>query len=604
MAKKKVSVEEESNDGKEVPNYSNVIKDKSKLLKQYLREKDYAVKLRQTKVNNFIKNEESYNGVIQKTLLTRSNLHVPMVFEGVQSMSSRLGTAPDLEYDTIPEGDDNAGEIMEHVVKEDLESSFWDSIFDASKIEAGIYGRTIYKVIPGNDKNKVELVDTLAYLISPIGKHTKTALYQGQQFIYKTYEQLEEEKDEMEYDEEELAKLKRGEIPNETQQDASSEASLKNLRMANLGMANVTQYGSKVVELTEWWTYVKKGKKSQLYSLTVANDMYVIRAKSAKELGLTGKAARPPFFSWGTFTRGIIFWCPSIADVYRDPNLAADVALNQVIDNNTYRNFGMLFVGSGSGLKQSSIVPRPLGITPVNLGPDEKISDKVWQMPIEEISSGLAIMQTVKGFADAAAGLAPGQQQQKGKMSVTQLAKLNADIEAKISGMRRNATLCCQEMYQFMADITSEKLTKPRKVKIFGYKNLTLEDVTKKNFVGVKLVAKAIPAEDNEQNKAIKQKAKIDLYTLFKDDPKIPGQIAMRRSVAKTFDIEPDEIESWFTEEEKPDPSMAEGLNKQPEQGQASQPANGDTPPQSPAGPLISATQQGAQAQVPPAIRP
>jgi hypothetical protein len=574
---------------KQVPRYANVNPDKIKILKQYLREKDYAVKLRQVKINNWIKNEELYNGVVKKSLLTRANLHVPIVFEGVQNMSSKIGAAPEPEYDTIPEGDENAHEIMKHVVKDDLHDCDFDTTFENSKVESGLYGRTIYKVIPGNDKQRVELVDTLAYLISPIAKNTKDALYQGQQFIYKTMAQLDEEKDKMEYDEEELAKLREGKMPAEIQSDSSAEASVRNLRTASMGLANVTQYGSKVMEITEWVTYLKKGKKAELTHLTVANDVYLLRAKPSKELGLK----RPNFVSWGNYTRGITFWAPALADVYRDPNLAINVNINQIIDNNTYRNFGMMFVSSSSGFKQSSLIPRPLGVTPITCSPNEKVQDKIWQFTPPEITSAITTMQTVKNFADSASGMSPAMpMNQKGKLSVTQMAKLNAEVDAKIKVMKRNATLACQELYQLMADIIVEKMTKPRKVKIFGFKALTLEDVTKKNFQEVELVAHATASEENEQNKAIKQKAKIDLYTLFKDDPKIPGQLALRRSVAKTFDVEPEEIEAWFTEEEQNKLQPVVPTEEPPTPGQPAQPPAEATP-------LLSATAQGAAANVP-----
>jgi hypothetical protein len=575
--------------------FKNTIENKKDVIIQYQREKDYAIKVRQTKIGNWLKNEESYNGVTQKTLLTRSNLHVPVVFEGVQNMSSKLGANPDVRFDTIPEGDENAAEIMKHVVKEDLDASDWELLYDQSKTEAGIYGRAIYKVIPGNDKQSVELVDTLAYLISPIAKNTKDALYQGQQFIYKTIEQIEEEADKMEYDEEEVKKLKEQKVPNETEVSSSTEMSAKNLRMAQMGLNNSTQYGSKVAEITEWWTYLsdKKEEKSELYRLTVANDLYLLACVKASKSGLK----RPPFISWGTYTRGITFWCPSVADVYRDPNLAIDVNINQAIDNNTYRNFGMMFVASSSGLKQSSIVPRPLGVTSVQCAPNETVQSKVWQFTPPEITSALTTMQTVKGFADSASGMSPNIQPKAGKISVTMQSKLNAEVEAKVIVMKRNATLACQEMYQLMADITKDKLTKPRKVKIFGYKNLTLNDVTKKNFENVILVAKASPAEDSQQNKAIKQKAALDMYTVFKDDPKIPGQLALRRGLAKTFDVDPDQIEAIFTQEQAP----------KPEQGTTVAPTPDTTAPgaapSTDASPLLGAMQKGAQAEVPNGIK-
>jgi hypothetical protein len=590
-------------DYKEVPQYANVINGKIDILKQYMREKESAIKVRQTKIQNWIKNEESYNGVVQKTLLTRSNLHNPIVFEGVQNMAAKLGAAPDVKFDTIPEGDENAADIMEHVLKQDLADTDWDSLYDNSKVESGIYGRAIYKVIPGNDKNRIELVDTLAFLISPIARNTKDALYQGQQFIYKTMDQLEKEADAMDYDMEELNKLKVGKVASDFEVDSTSETSAKNLRMAQMGLANTTQYGSKVYDLTEWWTYLKLDKnqkvtkkaKAELYSVTVANDMYVLRVKKASELGLK----RPPFISWGTYTRGITFWCPAIADIYRDPNLAIDVSLNQAIDNNTYRNFGMLFVSSSSGLKQSSIVPRPLGVTTVQTSPEEKIQDKIWQMPVPEIGDPVNMTNIIKGFADSAAGMSPGAMP-KGKVSVTQQAQLNSQVEAKVVVMKRNATLACQELYQLMSDITKDRMTKPRKVKIFGYKNLTLEDVTKDNFDGVELEAKATPSEDSQQNKQLKQKAKMDLYEVFKDDPKVPGQLAMRRSLAKSFDIPADELESWFTEDKQDPAQQAAPLQPQTTQP----PATGQQEPApTQASPLLGATQQAAQMQVPPGTK-
>ena len=575
----------EEQNKEENKSYKRVIENKKDILKQYLREKDYAIKVRQTKINNWIKNEEAYNGVTQKTLLTRSNLHVPVVFEGVQNMGSKLGQAPDVEFDTIPEGDENAAEIMEHVVKQDLDSSNFDLIFEQSKTEAGIYGRAIYKVIPGNDKQDVELVDTLAFLISPIAKDTKSALYQGQQFIYKTLEQIEEDSEKMGYDEEEIYKLKTLKVPNETQRDSSTEASLKNIRMANMGLANVTEYGSKVAEITEWYTYIK----GELTVLTVANDAYLLRAKPAEELGLK----RPPFVSWGTYTRGITFWSPSVADVYRDPNLAIDVNINQVIDNNTYRNFGMKFVASSSGLKQSSIVPRPLGITSVTVAPGESLTAKIMDFTPPEITSALTTMQTVKGFADSASGLSPNIQPKSGKISVTQQSKLNAEVEAKVMVMRKSVTNACQELYQLMSDLTKDKMTKPRKVKIFGYKDLTIEDVTKANFKDIELVAKAIPAEDSQQNKAIKQKAMLDIFEVLKDDPKIPGQTELRRSLIRRFDIEPDEAQSWLS---KDDQAPQDVLPPQDNKNEAQ--VSGDKP-MTDATSLLSQTGKEAQVNVP-----
>ena len=88
--KENINPTTDSKEEKAVPQYANVIKDKMDILRQYQIEKDYAIRVRQVKIQNWLKNEELYNGVTQKTLLTRSNLHIPVVFEGVQNASSKI----------------------------------------------------------------------------------------------------------------------------------------------------------------------------------------------------------------------------------------------------------------------------------------------------------------------------------------------------------------------------------------------------------------------------------------------------------------------------------------------------------------------------------
>jgi hypothetical protein len=94
--------------------------------------------------------------------------------------------------------------------------------------------------------------------------------------------------------------------------------------------------------------------------------------------------------------------------------------MNQQIDNNTYRNFGMAFVSSRSGLKQSSINPRPLGLTTIQCAPNEKIQDQIFYPPVPEIGGAMQVMQTIKSMADSASGLSPNINSGKGgKISVS-----------------------------------------------------------------------------------------------------------------------------------------------------------------------------------------
>lgn len=571
--------------------------DKPAILKKFAEEKLSAIKARQIRIQNWLDDEKAYNGVTTPTLLTRSNLHIPKTFEAVQTTSSKIGKLPTIEFDTKPEGDENSTEIMHALWNEDIVMGGGADVAKDSKIEAGIYGRTIYKLIPSNDGATVELVDTMSFLINPTAKGTtKGALYCGQQFIYKTIPEIEAETKDFGYDQTEIDRLKADKVASETAAATSNseEKTLKDLRLSYLGYANVTQLGEKMVELNEWYTYIDK----ILHVLTVANDKYLLRVVPATDTGLPKN--RNPYNSWATYPRRVVFWTPSVADIVRDPNLAMDVSMNQLIDNNTYRNFGMLFVSTASGLKQSSLIPRPLGVTAVSIPADQSVKDHVWQFTPPEITSANATIQTLNTIAENSAGLTAAPLGQKGKMSVTQQAGQAELVSGKGNLMKEDFVRCWQDVAQLFADVVSTHLTNPRKVKIYGYKQVTLEGVTRANFKDVEFIAKATAAESSSENKAIKQKASSALYEMFKDDPKIPGQTYLRERVAKDFDMTASEIDKLFTADK--------GIEGETEAAPVAPPiapaaGAGDAIPENPENPQLSANAQATAAVVPPAIR-
>jgi hypothetical protein len=590
---------------------------RKKRIEQYRKEKKAAMDARQVRIASWTQNEQLYNGYPTLSLVTRSNLHVPKVFESVQTMSSKIGPLPEVEFKTKPEGDDNAPEIMKALWDEDVQESGGEFLWQNSKVEGGVYGRPVYKMIPRNDGARIELVDTMAFLINPTAKSVRDALYCGQQFIYKTIDQIEDDAKEFEYNDEVIKSLKEKKQDNETPNDNSMEKSLKDLRAVYLGYANVTKLGKDMVELTEWYTIIDKKK----YVMTVANDTYLLRCVEIKEVGLP----RWPFFSWAVFPRGVAFWTPGIADVVRDPNLAMDVTMNQMIDNNTYRNFGMVFVSSQSGLKQSSLIPRPLGVTPVNVPTGSKMEDHIMPWNPPEIDDAANTLQILTQIAERSVGLSGTPVGSKGKQSVTQQAEQNALIESKTNLVKQNAVEAWEEGAQLYAEIITMHLTKPRRVKVYGYKPVTIETVTRKNFRSksanpaddkddtkakyIEFIATAQSADTSNDNKAIKQKAMVELFTLFKDDPGVPGQKFLRERVAKEFALDPTEIDKLFTQEQAlpgaptapPGPPGAPVAPPGGAPGAMKPPAGGI--PTSPATPLLSATGSAAAAQVAPAIR-
>ena len=564
---------------------------KKKALEQFVREKTSAMKQRNRFATAWINNEQLYNGQSTTTLITRSNLHVPKLFEAVNTASARMGRMPEVDYDIKDEVDENAADIMKHLWQYDIRRSSLDEIFRLSKIECGLYSRGIIKLIPGNDGNKFELVDTMSFLISPLANSIKTARNCGQQFIYKTIVELEEEMEDMGYEESVIKKMKQEQAARGTLIASSynEDQSLRNLRMAYLGLKDTSQLGIDVVEITEWYTYM--GKEAVV--MTVADDKYLLRIETLKSVGLP----KFPYVSYATYPRGVAFWVPSVADIHRDPNLCTDVVVNQMIDNNTYRNFGMMFVDSSSGLKQSSISPRPLGITPINTG-GGKIRDKVWQYVPPEISQAVSVMTIVNSIAENASGLSNVPAGKKGKSSVTEIATNHAVVQEKSNEFKMGINSCFEDLAQLYADTTKLNLTIPRKVKIYGREQFTINGVTKKNFEGIDFISKVTSAENADEMKALQQKAAVELFQELKDDPLVTGQKFLRENLMKKFGLTEDEIGRLFQQPSPQDgqqglPQGQEGL-PQPPQGspQAGMPTGN---PMNPAGAQLSATGSIAQ---------
>jgi hypothetical protein len=179
---------------------------------------------------------------------------------------------------------------------------------------------------------------------------------------------------------------------------------------------------------------------------------------------------------------------------------------------------------------------------------------------------------------------------QRGKVPIAQLQSQLAALEQRTDLARDNFHRAIRELAQMYADSIKKNLTKPRKVKIFGYQQLTLEGVTKKNFKDVDFIAKTTPPESIKENKAMKAKAYVELYQLFKDDPLVPGQRFLREEVAKEVgQMDASQREKLFTQETPaPGQQLAPGQPEQP-----GQPGGASGIPQNPEHAPLS---QGAQA--------
>jgi hypothetical protein len=246
----------------------------------------------------------------------------------------------------------------------------------------------------------------------------------------------------------------------------------------------------------------------------------------------------------------------------------------------------MVFVDSASGLKQSSIVPRPLGVTAVNTN-NRSVRDLIFPYNPPDISQSAGLGSSIESIADNAAGLGFALPPGRTKMSASQLNLEMSLLEQRLSTSKNNLMYMARDMGQMYADLIKKNLTTPRKVKVFGMKDVTISGVTKKNFEGVDFIAKATARENVQANKAIRQKSVQALFTMFKGDPDVPNQPYLRELVAEEFGLSPTQIDKLMTQnEQQPQPQAPQAPQGQPEI------------PTMPNQPQMSAVQSAAQTGV------
>ena len=211
------------------------------------------------------------------------------------------------------------------------------------------------------------------------------------------------------------------------------------------------------------------------------------------------------------------------------------------------------------------------------------------------------MVNTIAESASAMNFSTPGQ---RGKQSVSQLAKEQALMEAVVGTMKDNYLLCFKRMANRYAKLISQNQTDPRDLKLQAGKSMVVEGVNKDNFQGSKFVAKATSAETMQENKAIRQKMRLELYDRLAQRPTV-NQGELDKMLAKEADLSFSEQEKLFT----PDPAQQAAQQQQP--GQPGAPQPGQPQPGQPGAvqPMPSAqqvitgpVQQNAQAQVPAAL--
>ena len=310
---------------------------RDKIVAQALKEIQFARIYKQTKIQNWQKNEDLYYAKKVPTNDSRANIELGRTQEFVHTLLSKIDNPLIFKFVKRKESQLKRVKRLNSLVTIDRKNDIWDLKDLAGKKQAIIYGRAIYSYsadsIDEVYKPHLDNIDVYDFLIDPSagGLDIDRARYLGNWGTVKTRDELKSNK--KFYISSEVDILLNGTGNNTTK---PQEELNKDNRMYGSTKQKELQDEDKF-KFWQWFT-TYNGKR---WYLLMTNEGLCIRCEKLNDI-FTPTADFPlgywPYWTWACFPDLTEFWTPSYLDFQREIFMAENVCINQMFDNAEARN--------------------------------------------------------------------------------------------------------------------------------------------------------------------------------------------------------------------------------------------------------------------------
>lgn len=449
--------------------------DIKKIVAQCCEEYDHALEYRSQREQAWLLVDEMYYGKKKKSLVTRANIHLPLLQGTIETWVSKVDDPPTIGFDPQEEGDKPKAANMTGLIKHDARIGYWDLKDLLNKRVAGLYGRAIFKKF-SNSKDGftdyLEVVDPLDFLIDPLAGGLDPfgqATYCGQDNIIRSKFQLQDPK----YDQEAVKAIV-GKLQSDS--DASSKYASIEARRAALGLSNAVHLSQDSAKLVEWLT-TYEGER--VYCFFSREYQRAVRTCPLKELYASDEFH---FASWAVFPHPFEFWTPGIGELFKEVNQVQNILTSQVLDNNAFRNYGMTIYDANRVANPAQLDPKPMGKIAVNGNPNEVV--KLRDFP--SITDSLDLMTFLNtGFSrdSGVNDMSKGMPNSK-RMSATEYAGLVDQVADRFFTVNRTYRECYRRIGELYAAGVEENMTQEKRIKVLGTKGYEWRKVTKSDLKG------------------------------------------------------------------------------------------------------------------------
>lgn len=512
---------------------------KKALLAQASAEYEHALKYRQKRETEWRIIDDLYFGKKKKSLVTRANIHVPVMQGTIETFISKIDQNLYIHYEGTEEGDRPKAVKKNALLKRDMNIGDWDLKDIIGKKEAALYGRTQFKKYSTNENgftDYFEVVDCLDFLIDPLAgglTPIENALYLGQDNIIRSKWDLKNAKF---YDQTVVNNLA---APISNDQGADNRYHSKQYQRAALNLSEAVLVSQDSIRLCEWYTTFE-GKR--YYLLFDPHAQQAVRCELLEDIFESNEF---PFASWAPFPKLTEYWTPGLGELIKEPNIIQNILLSQMLDNTAYRNYGMKAYDVNKIKNPAELIPRPMGKIAVDGNPNEAIKD----ITFPDITMALQAYNAVGNIFDKETGIT---QQAKGmpnskRMSATEFAGLLDEVADRFTTSNKVYKHCLRRIAQLYSYGLEENMTKDRRVRILGAKGYEWQKVSPEDIKGDFDIQISTGVED-EANKGLQRDRFMEYMKTARTNTRL-NQAFLDEKEARVMGFEEDEVQRLLNPE-------------------------------------------------------
>ena len=528
------------------------------IINNYVKEKEVALNFQKRRHSQWNEIYLLYRNFVETNRLTqRQAVNIPIMKETVKTLLSKIDDAPDINFESLDNGVEKEY-IIQELWNDDYNRLNFEGLDIIDKKNVVLYGRSFKKLNFINKKFDVDILDVFDVLVDPktLPLDLETARYIIHQNIFKSLNEiLSNDK----YDKEAKNELKTFLLSEQTL-IASSENKdrLKERaeRLKTLGSENETTLedlisgADVIVSLDEYYPLLwnEKTKRNERYVFVIANEKIILYKKTLQEtLGINFL----PFVSWGDDVEVNDFWSDGTGDIICTPNKVLNVWLSQLLENRTYRNFGMYFYNSSvPNFNPQSFEPTPFGMYPVPGNPNELMQPIRIEPLTDTVNEMSFITQMIERSSGASAIEKGVNQQQQTTLGEIQIlaGKSQERIMSIAKFYRRAWKEFAEKWYAILeANINDKDIVKLYK-KSYKGKNFKKEVIKSDWYSEAGYRVKITSSSEQETATAQTVQKLMAIKNMYPENQAL--QAIIQKRILEVVDLTPDEIKE-IGEEEK-----------------------------------------------------